>query len=178
MIIKTYKIDDLLDDWQTRTSLIEKYIPWVRFKESKGILYRETDYRPGVHKKNGECSRAQLSSLAHKLDDLFTRGIVHGDINQKNVLFNNDEAIVIDWEPSLRQIKNGLNRLISTHPWIDIEDIESKRLTVRTDLVGFTALSVNPNPQYFKSKEWKLLRNSLLQSPRPFSRVLEETRSK
>jgi serine/threonine protein kinase len=65
-------------------------------------------------------------------------GFIHGDINRKNILYDAQRGfVIVDYEPSLLQIINGVKKYIVTQPYISKLDIEEKRITVRTDKIGF-----------------------------------------
>jgi len=79
-----------------------------------------------------------LTQLALDIDLIHTRGLIHGDIHPKNVLFTGTELKLIDFEPILEYNSKGIQYYCSTRPWIAHEDLKNKKLSVLTDRIGFT----------------------------------------
>ena len=78
-----------------------------------------------------------LYDLAHTLQFLEDIGFVHGDINSKNILYTNSGYKLVDYEPDLYQLKNGLKEMRVTVPYIALRDKESGTITSLTDKIGF-----------------------------------------
>jgi len=75
------------------------------------------------------------------LDKLDKLNIVHGDINFKNIVFTKKRIFLIDWEPVLIKRINKNFFLKSTFPYYSFSDLKSKKITRKTDLIGFLFLS-------------------------------------
>lgn len=75
--------------------------------------------------------------LANALDYLERRKFIHGDLNKKNIIYTHDGFKIIDFEPSLYQIKNGVKQLMITIPYVIRSDLDSQKLTMLTDKIGF-----------------------------------------
>jgi len=82
-----------------------------------------------------------LKKLALNLDKLDKLNIVHGDINFKNIVFTKKRIFLIDWEPVLIKRINKNFFLKSTFPYYSFSDLKSKKITRKTDLIGFLFLS-------------------------------------
>jgi len=81
-----------------------------------------------------------LKKLALNLDKLDKLNIVHGDINFKNIVFTKKRIFLIDWEPVLIKRINKNFFLKSTFPYYSFSDLKSKKITRKTDLIGFLFL--------------------------------------
>ena len=81
-----------------------------------------------------------LKSFALNLDKLNKFNIVHGDINFKNIVFTKKRIFLIDWEPVLIKRINKNFFLRSTFPYYSVSDLKSKKITRKTDLIGFLFL--------------------------------------
>jgi len=64
-------------------------------------------------------------------------GFVHGDLNKKNIINTEDGFRIIDYEPSILQISNGLKQYMVTKPYISKLDLLENSITIRTDKIGF-----------------------------------------
>lgn len=78
-----------------------------------------------------------LKKFAINLDKLSQHNLIHGDINFKNIIFNKKKIYLIDWEPILiKKLKKKFYYKF-TFPYYSTEDIKHKRLTSKTDRIGF-----------------------------------------
>ena len=64
-------------------------------------------------------------------------GFVHGDLNKKNIVYTKKGFKIIDYEPSLFQLHDGLRQFMVTKPYISKLDLKEKNITIRTDKIGF-----------------------------------------
>jgi len=78
-----------------------------------------------------------LQELAADLDIMCQEGFVHGDINRKNIVYDTEKLLVIDLEPDLVQIKNGIRTLFSTTPYVAASDLRKGEITTATDKIAF-----------------------------------------
>ena len=78
-----------------------------------------------------------LKTLAVDIDRMHQLGLVHGDIHPKNILFNGQTFILIDFEPYLQITEKGMSFYNVTPPWISHYDYTRKQLSFRTDRIGF-----------------------------------------
>lgn len=167
---KKYPVKCLLDKWTDtvkRIKLIEEFsqvldfIPKTSFEFTEDILvYRQERIK---HEKlralNLYKRRLLIEQLAHNLNELEKTGFIHGDINKKNILLSDSKLYLIDLEPSLKQIKRGVDKLMFTPPYISLNDLRNGQLSVETDKIGFyffTEKMLKPN---FKMKNTMELMN-------------------
>lgn len=140
---KNYLLNDLLctgSELKVRTELIQcvskdlASIPEICFKiEDMNIKYEQNK----VIKKNLVFNEKAGLKLANDLDRLQVYNLVHGDLNRKNILFDGELYRIVDWEPSLLQIKNGVKMMMFTPPYISLNDLNSKKLTETTDKLAW-----------------------------------------
>jgi serine/threonine protein kinase len=71
--------------------------------------------------------------IAKALEYFESVGFIHGDINRKNIIYTTDGFKIIDYEPSLEQIKDGFAQKMTTIPYI----AKSGIITTDTDKIGF-----------------------------------------
>ena len=135
---KSYKIENLLDgDWQERVRVIESFsndittIPKIRFDQKNNEL---TYIQEFIKNDN---TKFDLEPIAETLDYFEKIDFVHGDINRKNILSHNCNGYIVDFEPSLKQIKNRRTTLLFTMPYVSPDDFQNSILTIQSDKVGF-----------------------------------------
>jgi hypothetical protein len=79
-----------------------------------------------------------LNQLIKSMDRIIGFEMPHGDINRKNIVFDGKNFSLIDLEPVLEfNDENNRTYFRSTPPYIHPIDIESRRISVLTDLLGF-----------------------------------------
>ena len=149
MITKYYTWDSLLDDRESvmarmnrieRFSKICKSVPVIEYDIDKnGIIYKQAKVKDRKKSTLIDKDHAleSLTMLANDLQLMSDNYIVHGDINSKNIVLSNNKFYLVDFEPSLRQIKNGRSIWMITQPYISLSDIESGIITSKTDKIGF-----------------------------------------
>lgn len=54
-----------------------------------------------------------------------------------NILWTKEGFKIVDYEPSLMQNKNGVNKLMVTIPYVFKEDLKSKNITTASDKISF-----------------------------------------
>lgn len=180
MIIKSYQLSKLCDNldsinWRIKTiEEITKYtLSPVLFVKTDKELVRTSTRVKILPIQYGKLSCKQNIQLSEYLDFIHNNKLVHGDINKKNLFIDqNNNIILLDWEPSLTQIINNKFSLMGTPPWIDLQDLTQKKLTIKTDLLCFYKVISNSSSDFFKSIKWfDLLKISLSQS-NPFAFLL------
>lgn len=182
MIEKTYKFSHLCDDpflidWRINQimEVTRNLLAPVIFEKNSQILIRKTKRTQLKSIIYGNLPKEHIYQLSQFLDKIHSLNLVHGDINKKNLFLDKDNNIIlIDWEPCLKQIINNRYSLMGTHPWIDIDDKKNKNITIRTDLLCFYKVISNFELSFFNSKLWlNLLENSLL-NKQPFSYLTDQ----
>jgi len=127
---------------QTRISSInnldyKKYNSLVKTEitEDKESYHYKQKYIHKVKKKSFE--KEDFFDLVDTLEYLSKIGFVHGDLNRRNIIYTKDGFKIIDFEPSLQQIKNSQPKYMITIPYISKLDLEDKEITIRTDKIAF-----------------------------------------
>ena len=75
--------------------------------------------------------------LVSALNYLKKIDFVHGDINKKNIIYTKDGFKIIDYEPSLLQIKNNVKQLMITMPYVLKTELDTRCVSTTTDKIGF-----------------------------------------
>ena len=109
----------------------------------------------------------KLKILAKHLNQIYRLGFVHGDLNMKNIIFDGESFIVVDFEPSLFQWKNGIRKIMMTPPYWSFNDIQNKNITFESDKIGFYCfcLRILNNDFFIKDriKITKIRQNSFIE---------------
>jgi serine/threonine protein kinase len=144
IIIKRYDKKQLLSS----SSFIQKRIDMIntfdydRYKsipktsislENETYIYRQEYLKAKKH----ILDISFLYKLAEALDYLQNIGFIHGDLNRKNILYTDDGYKIIDFEPDLYQIKNGLKQTMITIPYLSNNDKKEDKITHLTDKIAF-----------------------------------------
>jgi hypothetical protein len=146
--IKNYAFVDLLDDMSSiisRCNLIEtasfsiSSIPKVNFIFLKDQLVYRQEY---VKKEKWkiislESKKLALTNLAIDLDEMQDLGLVHGDMNYSNFIFDGNLLSLIDFEPSFKQVKNQRRILASGLSFRSKNDYQNNLITSETDKIAF-----------------------------------------
>ena len=110
-----------------------------------------------------------VEQFAQSLDEVYEEGFIHGDINRKNIIYSDDRLCLIDFEPSLLQVKDRVMQWMSTRPYRHYEDIQNNNITVKSDFLGFGCFIkwflLNSNrPQYYADECSKVISEFKVQS--------------
>ena len=146
--VKKYNFRYLLDDYNSiinRCHLIEEvsenfsFIPNTRITiNDKYLLYEQDLIKKQDYSKKNNAEKLELLKLfAQDLDRLSETGFSHGDIKLSNVLYDGTRLILIDLEPSFKQIKYGKRVVMSAVPLRSINDLNNKTISSETDKIGF-----------------------------------------
>ena len=181
IVYKIYKKVNLLDDQKdikirlsqiVKLSHSMKFIPETNHSYEEDLLVmKQKQLMKDKRLKEIEPSRKLLliKGFSQSLDRLYEGGFIHGDINRKNIIYSEDKLCLIDFEPSLLQLKNQVKQWMSTRPYRHHEDIQNNNITVKSDLLGFGCfikwflLNSNP-PQYYEEQCSKIITEFKLQS--------------
>jgi serine/threonine protein kinase len=178
---KIYKKDNLLDDpnsIKARLNQIVKLTATMKFMPKTSYLYEEDilrmDQRQLIKqadlKEINPTNRLSLvEQFAQSLDEVYEDGFIHGDINRKNIIYSEDRLCLIDFEPSLLQVKDRVKQWMSTRPYRHHEDIQNNNITVKSDFLGFGCfikwfLLNNNSPQYYADECSKVISEFKVQS--------------
>ena len=116
-----------------------------------------------------------IKNFSQSLDRLYREGFVHGDINRKNIIYSENKLFLIDFEPSLLQLKDQTKQWMSTRPYRHHEDIQNKNITAKSDFLGFSCFVkwflFNSNcPQHYAEECSKIIAKLKFQSS-PFQNL-------
>ena len=122
----------------SRLGHTSRHVPWTQFSHRGPLLLQTQERIVRCARPGGDVDGcvAALKRLAAFFDGLNGR-VVHGDVTSKNLIFDGSEYMVVDWEPSLLQIRDGCKTLMYTEPYISHADRSAERLSVETDKLGF-----------------------------------------
>jgi hypothetical protein len=146
--LKNYALADLLDEKSaiiSRCNLIEKAslsilsIPKTNFIFSKEILVYKQEFVKKVSWRtlSRESKKIAITNLAIDLDEMQNLGLVHGDMNNSNFIFDGNFLRLIDFEPSFKQVKNQRRILASGLSFRSKNDCKNNLITSETDKLGF-----------------------------------------
>ena len=116
-----------------------------------------------------------IKKFAQSLDKLYAEEFVHGDINRKNIIYSENNLFLIDFEPSLLQIKDQTKQWMSTRPYRHHDDIQNNNITAKSDFLGFACfikwfLSNSNCPQYYVEECSEIVTKLKFQSS-PFQKL-------
>jgi hypothetical protein len=106
------------------------------FYESGDYIEVETEYIENRPLSAGRHLLEQLTVLAHELNQI-NASIPHGDIVQRNVLYNGSDFVLVDWEPLLEYGAPPATFFKSTKPYISKLDVKNSKITSNTDKIAF-----------------------------------------
>ena len=186
-IYKIYKKFNLLDnlkDIEKRLSQIVKLSSSMDFIPQTNYFYEEDllvmKQKCLINKKKlKEIDSSEkiklIKKFAQSLDKLYAEEFVHGDINRKNIIYSENNLFLIDFEPSLLQIKDRTKQWMSTRPYRHHEDIQNNNITAKSDFLGFACfikwfLSNSNCPQYYVEECSEIVTKLKFQSS-PFQKL-------
>ena len=186
-IYKIYKKFNLLDDLkdiEKRLSQIVKLSSSMDFIPQTNYFYEEDllvmKQKCLINKKKlKEIDPSEkiklIKKFAQSLDKLYAEEFVHGDINRKNIIYSENKLFLIDFEPSLLQIKDQTKQWMSTRPYRHHEDIQNNNITAKSDFLGFACfikwfLSNSNCPQYYVEECSEIVTKLKFQSS-PFQKL-------
>ena len=78
-----------------------------------------------------------LERFADDLEALHKRRFVHGDIHSGNIIYDGCRLNLIDFEPSLRQVRKGRKVIVSTSSVRSLNDKTRGKISHEADKIGF-----------------------------------------
>ena len=188
-IYKIYKKFNLLDDLkdiEKRLSQIVKLSSSMDFIPQTNYFYEEDllvmKQKCLINKKESkEIDSSKkiklIKKFAQSLDELYAEEFVHGDINRKNIIYSENNLFLIDFEPSLLQIKDQTKQWRSTRPYRHHADIQNNNITAKSDFLGFACFAkwflFNSNcPQHYVKECSKIITKLKFQSS-PFQNLIK-----
>ena len=180
-IYKIYKKFNLLDDLkdiEKRLSQIVKLSSSMDFIPQTNYFYEEDllvmKQKCLINKKElKEIDSSEkiklIKKFAQSLDKLYAEEFIHGDINRKNIIYSENKLFLIDFEPSLLQIKDQTKQWMSTRPYRHHADIQNNNITAKSDFLGFACFAkwflFNSNcPQHYVKECSKIITKLKFQS--------------
>lgn len=107
-----------------------------KFSLQKDFLKLNTDFIERESFPVGERAIVALNQLASDLNDI-NQYIPHGDILIRNAIWDGNYFILIDWEPLLEYGVAPKVLLRSTVPYISTFDLNSSKISSKTDKLAF-----------------------------------------
>jgi len=152
-IDKFYPYSTLLDaKFDRRMQLIERVTEKIGVETKflvleNGILRQSTrlskSYKCLDRNLRGILSAHLFKQIADKIDFSHGNNLFHGDLHSKNIMSDSQCIEIIDWEPSCRQITNGVASMKCTHPFIHPWDLKNREFSALTDYLCFVRLRTN-----------------------------------
>ena len=137
-------------------SLIANWVPQTKFSIDSDIV---TQHQERISVSKERPSFDHVCELATQMDE--DLHFVHGDLCRKNLIFDDKQLWVVDWEPSLCQIKYGIYQFMATEPYVATKDRQKNELTRRTDVIAFffTVIGIlYPKKILHNKAEWSRVR--------------------
>ena len=185
-IFKKFNLLDDLKDIEKRLSQIVKlsssmdFIPQTNYFYEEDLLVMKQKCLSNKKKLKEIDSLEKIKLIkkfAQSLDKLYAEEFVHGDINRKNIIYSENNLFLIDFEPSLLQIKDQTKQWMSTRPYRHHADIQNNNITAKSDFLGFACFAkwflFNSNcPQHHVKECSKIITNLKFQSS-PFQNLIK-----
>ena len=152
-IDKFYPYPILLDTkYYRRMHLIERVTVEIG-TETRFLIFTHGVLRQSARlNKSYKCLDRSLSGIlkshhfkqiAEKIDFAHSNKLFHGDLHSKNIMSDGQRIEIIDWEPSCRQITNGIASMKCTYPFIHPWDLKNREFTALSDYLCFVRLRTN-----------------------------------
>jgi len=120
---------------QSVSILLNNPVCFVMAKD--GVIRRsrklDKSFTPLKYWSSWQQKRRTLEQLAIQIDTAHAHALYHGDLHPKNILYNEERVVVVDWEPSSMQVVNALATLKYTYPFAHPQDRREGRFTQLTD---------------------------------------------
>ena len=152
-IDKFYPYPILLDTkYDVRMQLIEKVTVEIGTETrflifTHGVLRQSSrlskSYKNLDRNLSGILKSHLFKQIASKIDFSHSNNLFHGDLHLKNIMSDGQRIEIIDWEPSCRQISNGIASMKCTYPFIHPWDLKNREFTALTDFLCFVRLRTN-----------------------------------
>ena len=91
---------------------------------------------------------ADFSGLLETLTYFHQIGFVHGDLNRKNIFWTKEGFKILDYEPSLYQLKNGKKQFMITKPYFSKEAVKRGKISILTDKIAFFYFILRINGEF------------------------------
>lgn len=135
------KLLDPIDIIENRIKIINHFdwnIPGLLntliIEEENSYIYRQKYCK---QQKKQFYEEADFSGLLETLTYFQQIGFVHGDLNRKNIFWTKEGFKILDYEPSLYQLKNGKKQFMITKPYFSKEEVKRGEISILTDKIAF-----------------------------------------
>ena len=142
MLIKTWERSALLDEDSSivqRISTLEKLsnpiVPELSFELTSAQLKLK---RKWVVCSQSIIPRTAWTNAFQALLELHKIDIVHWDVRPSNLIWDGEQIWLIDWEPSLQQIRNERSQLICSPDWMAPSDLGNTPSQL-SDIIGLVS---------------------------------------
>ena len=146
--IKIYPLGNLLDRFDSiklRCARIEsisrefKFIPETTITIDDKELRYEQDFvmRKSLRLLDMTEKIRVLERFADDLEALRKERFIHGDIHRGNIIHDGYRLNLIDFEPSLRQVRKGRKVVVSTSSVRSLNDRKRRKVSLEADKIGF-----------------------------------------
>ena len=119
----------------------------VQFWADGNLLHQSMQRLPATSYKIRNPNKSEIKSIAKQLAFMHRCGLVHGDINAKNIWNDGKKAILLDYEPSLIQLRKGRICMMGTAPRVHPFDRKKMKLTELSDRLGFICWATGLPPK-------------------------------
>lgn len=102
--------------------------------EENSYIYRQKYCK---QQKKQFYEEADFSGLVETLTYFQQIGFVHGDLNKKNIFWTKEGFKILDYEPSLNQLKIGRVQFMITKPYFSKEEVKRGEISFLTDKIAF-----------------------------------------
>ena len=143
-IYKSYLKQELLDPIEiieTRIKIINHFdwnIPGLLntliIEEENSYVYRQKYCK---QLKKQFYTKHDFRGLIETLTYFQQIGFVHGDLNKKNIFWTKEGFKILDYEPSLYQLRNGREQFMITKPYFSKEEVKRGKISFLTDKIAF-----------------------------------------
>jgi len=141
-------------DLASRCSRLVGSVPEMSWrKTAEEVEVRQQRVRRLPVEPGPECAEGLLA-LAQDLDAMAGWGMVHGDLNRKNILWTEEGYRLVDFEPVLCVRRtDGRTLLRGTAPYVHPEDLEQNAISPLSDRLGFACFAGWVRGRFEKPKE-------------------------
>ena len=151
--LKIYPLENLLDQFESiklRCERIESisrefaFIPETSITIDDRELRYEQDFvtRKSLSLIDVAAKMQVLEQFADDMEALHNRRFVHGDIHRGNIIYDGCRLNLIDFEPSLRQVRKGRKVIVSTSSVRSLNDRKRKKVSIEADKIGFMRCAI------------------------------------
>jgi hypothetical protein len=141
-------------DLASRCSRLVGSVPEMSWRSTAEVVeVRQQRVRRLPVEPGPECAEGLLA-LARDLDAMAGWGMVHGDLNRKNILWTEEGYRLVDFEPVLCVRRtDGRTLLRGTAPYVHPEDLKRNAISRLSDRLGFACFAGWVRGRFEKPRE-------------------------